>query len=58
MNLSNPLMVGFGVKDARTFAAACKYSRGAIIGSAYITVLSAGTDIGRTTKEFLNGIRE
>jgi tryptophan synthase alpha chain len=58
MNLNNPFLVGFGVKDAQTFDAACKYSRGAIIGSAYIRALGAGEDFRQTTKEFLNSIRK
>lgn len=58
MELSNPILVGFGIKDAQTFASACKYSRGAIIGSAYIKALSQGSDIRQTTKEFLNGVKE
>jgi len=57
LNLHNPFMVGFGIKDAKTFDAACKYSSGAIIGSAYIKALGAGGDLRQTTKEFLNGIR-
>ena len=56
LNLNNPFLVGFGIKDAQTFEAACKYSRGAIIGSAYIKALNAGGAIGQTTKDFLNGI--
>jgi len=58
MHLSNPFLIGFGIKDAQTFAAACKYSRGAIIGSAYIRALSAAGDLRQTTKDFLNGIKE
>ena len=58
MNLHNPFMVGFGIKDAQTFAAACKYSSGAIIGSAYIQALGTGPDIEQITREFLNGIKD
>lgn len=56
MNLKNPVLVGFGIKDKKTFQAACKYSNGAIIGSAYINALKNNTDIAQTTKEFLNTI--
>lgn len=56
MNLKNPVLVGFGIKDKKTFQAACKYSNGAIIGSAYINALKNTTDIAQTTKEFLNTI--
>lgn len=56
MNLKNPVLVGFGIKDKKTFQAACKYSNGAIIGSAYINALKNNADIAQTTKEFLNTI--
>ena len=57
MQLKNPVLVGFGIRDRQTFEAACRYSNGGIIGSAYIKALDKTTDIGRCTKEFLNTIR-
>ena len=57
MNLNNPVLVGFGIKDKNTFDAACKYTNGAIIGSAYIKALHDTTDINRTTKDFTNRIK-
>jgi tryptophan synthase alpha chain len=56
MNLKNPVLVGFGIKDRHTFLAACKYSNGAIIGSAYINALHKGADIETATKQFLDTI--
>jgi len=56
MHLKNPVLVGFGIKDKATFTAACKYTNGAIIGTAYIKALENSTDIAQTTKEFLNTI--
>jgi tryptophan synthase alpha chain len=56
MNLKNPVLVGFGIKDKATFASACKYTNGAIIGSAYIKALENTADINQITKEFLNSI--
>lgn len=56
MNLANPLLVGFGIKDKQTFQAACQYSNGAIIGSAYIKALEKNHDVAEVTKEFLNSI--
>ncbi|AZQ57544.1 tryptophan synthase subunit alpha [Maribacter sp. MJ134] len=41
MNLKNPQIVGFGIKDAETFDQATKTSKGAIIGSAFIKYLTA-----------------
>jgi len=56
MQLKNPVLVGFGIKDKATFSAACRYTNGAIIGTAYIKALENTTDIDQTTKEFLNSI--
>jgi tryptophan synthase alpha chain len=56
MQLKNPILVGFGIKDKATFTAACRYSNGAIIGSAYIKALENSNDVQTSTKEFLNSI--
>ena len=56
LQLKNPILVGFGIKDKSTFEAACKYSNGAIIGSAYIKALENADDIPLATKEFLDTI--
>ncbi|WP_339832658.1 tryptophan synthase subunit alpha [uncultured Altibacter sp.] len=39
MNLKNPQIVGFGINSAKTFSVATTYSSGAIIGSAFISLL-------------------
>ncbi len=36
MNLKNPTIIGFGIKNNETYENACKYSNGAIIGTAFI----------------------
>jgi tryptophan synthase alpha chain len=36
MKLKNPTMIGFGIRDKETFENACKFSNGAIIGTAFI----------------------
>jgi tryptophan synthase alpha chain len=56
MQLKNPILVGFGIKDKQTFEAACKYTNGAIIGTAYIKALSNGKDVKAATKEFLSSV--
>ncbi len=40
MNLNNPQIVGFGIKDKETFNQATKTAKGAIIGSAFIKHLN------------------
>ncbi len=39
MNLKTPTIVGFGISNAATYTAATNYSKGAIIGSAFIKFL-------------------
>lgn len=56
LQLKNPVLVGFGIKDKQTFDAVCAHANGAIIGSAFIKALEDSTDIAKTTKEFLTGI--
>jgi tryptophan synthase alpha chain len=56
MKLSNPILVGFGIKDKQTFNAACEYTNGAIIGSAYIKALENSSNVGQSTKEFLKNV--
>ena len=56
MQLGNPILVGFGIKDKATFQSAAASTNGAIIGSAYIKALQHSNNIEATTKEFLNTI--
>lgn len=56
MNLKNRVLVGFGIKDRTTFDAACKYSSGAIIGSAYIHALESTDDVEGSTRTFIANI--
>ncbi len=56
MQLKNPVLVGFGIKDKATFQSACKYANGAIIGSAYIKALNENPAVAATTKKFLESI--
>ncbi len=53
MNLKNPVLVGFGVKDQHTFEQACRYTNGAISGTAYINKLRDNRDIDKITSEFV-----
>ena len=56
LQLKNPVLVGFGIRDKATFAMASKYANGAIIGSAYIKALEKGPDVEEATKKFLGTI--
>ncbi len=57
MNLKNPRLIGFGISDNETFTKACEYANGAIIGSAYIRALAAGSSVTETTTEFVKMVR-
>jgi tryptophan synthase alpha chain len=56
MKLRNPVLVGFGVRDRKSWEVACGHTQGAIIGTAYIKAIEGATDIGKVTKEFLSTI--
>lgn len=55
MKLNNPQIVGFGISDNKTFTQATQYSKGAIIGSAFIKHLT--NDGVSTIKSFIKKIR-
>lgn len=58
MNLKNPRVIGFGISDNNSFTKACKYANGAIIGSAFIRVLSGEGDLAGKISTFAKGILE
>lgn len=40
MNLDNPTMIGFGISNRESFQKAAQYTRGAIVGSAFVKILA------------------
>lgn len=56
-NLKNPVLVGFGIKDKHTFDAACKYSNGAVIGTAFIKTISQDNDLAMSISSFIKQIK-
>ncbi|WP_130736220.1 tryptophan synthase subunit alpha [Flavobacterium sp. J27] len=54
LNLKNPQIVGFGIKDGTTFSQATTHQKGAIIGSAFITHLN--TNPVNKIKDFIENI--
>jgi tryptophan synthase alpha chain len=52
MQLENPVLVGFGIKDKETFQSACKYANGAIIGTAYIKMLEEAKKYRRGNQNY------
>lgn len=57
LNLSNPILVGFGIHNEQTFNIATQYCHGAIIGSAYLKCIGNGSDIEGNTELFISKIR-
>ena len=57
MNLRNPRLIGFGIKDRATFDKACRYAHGAIIGSAFIRILQDSKALEREIKDFIGSIK-
>jgi len=58
MNLSHPLMIGFGVSSGETFTEACSYARGAIIGSAFIKMLEEKGFREEEIKKFIEKFKQ
>lgn len=56
LQLQNPVLVGFGIKDKASFDTVCQLADGAIIGSAYIKALENNPDVKAATKSFLSSI--
>jgi tryptophan synthase alpha chain len=59
MNLQNPVLIGFGIKDKSSFLKACSYASGAIIGTAYIKILENAKpqEIPQKTNDFINSLK-
>lgn len=51
--LKNPFLIGFGISNKETFSAACQNGAGAIVGSAFIKVLSASKSIPNDILTFI-----
>lgn len=57
MQLQHSTLVGFGIHDKVSFANACAYSSGAIIGSAFIKHIAASGISPASILQFVNNIR-
>lgn len=57
MNLENPRLIGFGISDRESFQIASQYAHGAIIGSAFINVLSKAKDLATDIPNFIQQIK-
>ncbi len=57
MGLRNPTLVGFGIHDRESFAAASRHADGAIVGSAFLRALDGAADPRAAARAFVAGLR-
>ena len=57
LNLKNPIQVGFGIHDAKSFQEATAIANGGIIGSAFINAISKEEVLGNKIRSFVEDIR-
>ncbi len=57
MGLKNPLLIGFGISDKKSYDTACSYASGAIIGSAFIRAIEKNGNINQSVQDFIKTIR-
>lgn len=56
LNLQNPVMVGFGIKNKEDFNKVTEKSAGGIIGTAFVKILLENNDWPTKTREFIHSI--
>lgn len=56
LELTSPVVVGFGIENREQFAEVTRSAPGAIIGSAFIRSITGTDDVVAATKEFVKGI--
>jgi tryptophan synthase alpha chain len=57
MQLRNPRLIGFGIKDSTTFRQACQHASGAIIGSAFIRVIEKSQTLAADITTFVQAVK-
>ncbi len=57
MKLKNPRLIGFGISNHDSFNNACKYAKGAIIGSAFVKMLGTAQNMDEAITKFVEEIR-
>ena len=55
LKLKSPVLIGFGISDQKSFATACEYTHGAIIGTAFIRALEKRD--AKTVSNFIRSVR-
>ncbi|MFN8237404.1 MAG: tryptophan synthase subunit alpha [Chitinophagales bacterium] len=57
MQLRNPSLIGFGIRDKQTFDTACRYANGAIIGTAFIKAIDQSKNLNQDITSFIRSIQ-
>jgi len=57
MNLKTPTLIGFGISDHQSYRIACDHSSGAIIGSAFIDLISNSDHLTNDIHDFIKKIK-
>lgn len=57
LKLGNPFLIGFGISDHATFSKASAYGAGAIVGSAFITLLKGAKDQRKEIESFVKQLK-
>ena len=57
LNLKNPFLIGFGISNHETFSKATEYGAGAIVGSAFITMLKDSKDFKNDILKFVTRLK-
>jgi tryptophan synthase alpha chain len=57
MKLKNPILIGFGISDRATFSRASSFGAGAIVGSAFITLLDNSKNLSGDIANFVGSLK-
>jgi tryptophan synthase alpha chain len=56
LKMKNPFLIGFGISNRETFNTACDFSSGAIVGSAFISMLKTSKNIQADVSGFVKSL--
>jgi tryptophan synthase alpha chain len=57
MKLKNPCLIGFGISNHDTFSRASAYGAGAIVGSAFVSLLKSSKDLQKDIHGFIKELK-
>lgn len=57
LKLKNPVLIGFGISDNKTFSKASEFSAGAIVGSAFINLLKESNNVESDIAAFVKNLK-